>query len=368
MARENNSAFPVKKQSEIHADSSVVWLRINAFLSLKSANTQRTYLAIIKEWCTFLGAEAGSSEAQRLIISAQDIHAIAYKAWLEKQPGQSPRYSRRNSPAEKSISTERHKSPRDGTQSSLSNATIAKKFAALRRIYRMLLAYDLGIQHNPFDTDRVPAPRARSGQKRPTEMIEAQRVLEMISIPDASTEKGLRDKTLLAVLFAGGLRRSEIVKLKLGDVRQSESGLTYLRLRATKAGTDANQALPLWAGKLVQELRAMRERDHGAGSGDALFVGYRGHAGTTRSEEALSDSGLYKLFKKYCSLAGVQVPASPHSARATAITRLLSDGVPHREVQEFSRHASVQMVEAYDKRRLTIEDNPGIQLRYDREN
>ena len=54
-----------------------------------------------------------------------------------------------------------------------------------------------------------------------------------------------------------------------------------------------------------------------------------------------------------------------HSARATAITRLLAEGIPHREVQEFSRHASIQMVELYDKRRIGVDKNPGRGLDYD---
>jgi hypothetical protein len=56
----------------------------------------------------------------------------------------------------------------------------------------------------------------------------------------------------------------------------------------------------------------------------------------------------------------VAVPELP-----TAISKLLSDGISHREVQEFSRHSSVQMVELYDKRRIGVEDNPGKKLEYD---
>ena len=62
--------------------------------------------------------------------------------------------------------------------------------------------------------------------------------------------------------------------------------------------------------------------------------------------------------------AGAGNFVSPHSARATAITKLLSDGFSHREVQEFSRHASIQMVEVYDKRRISIDDNPASDLDY----
>ncbi len=55
---------------------------------------------------------------------------------------------------------------------------------------------------------------------------------------------------------------------------------------------------------------------------------------------------------------------SPHSARATAITKLLDSGFSHRDVQEFSRHASVQMVEIYDKRRLQVDESPAKKLEF----
>ena len=106
-----------------------------------------------------------------------------------------------------------------------------------------------------------------------------------------------------------------------------------------------------------------RKRE-GAYPGDYVFVSYRGPAGRIQTDLPLSCSGLYKLFKGYCMRAGAGRFATPHSARATAITKLLSDGLNHREVQEFSRHASVQMVEVYDKRRLGVDQNPAKTLKY----
>ena len=114
--------------------------------------------------------------------------------WLEKQPGQRPRYQK-STTSERGVSKERRSaSSRDGLQSTLANATIAKKFAALRRIYRALIAADLGITKNPFDTDRTPAPKAQSGQKRPTEMLDFSKVKEILELPDPETAKGLRDR------------------------------------------------------------------------------------------------------------------------------------------------------------------------------
>ncbi|NDC37340.1 MAG: hypothetical protein EBZ48_04735, partial [Proteobacteria bacterium] len=176
--------------------------------------------------------------------------------------------------------------------------------------------------------------------------------------------KGVRDRALLAALFGGALRRSEAATLRLGDVRKSNAGTIYLYLRATKAKRDAEQALPKWAAAAVIAWVKQRATD-GAGSGDFLFVGYTGRAGKTPTPEPISASGVYKLFKLYCQRAGAGPYVTPHSARATAITRLLESGIAHREVQQFSRHASIQMVELYDKRRLGVEKNPGKLLEFE---
>ena len=88
-------------------------------------------------------------------------------------------------------------------------------------------------------------------------------------------------------------------------------------------------------------------------------------AGCANSQKPISDTGVYLLFKHYCQVVGAGTHATPHSARATAITKLLADGIPHRQVQEFSRHASIQMVEWYDKRRFSVDENAGVGLEYE---
>lgn len=344
-------------------DAHAVWLRLSAFLSLKSSNTQRTYVGIVKEWCDFLKVTPGSIEGARRLSQVSDLDAIAYRKWLENRPGQAPRLKATASKS-RAIAEPRRSQRRDGAHGTQANATMAKKLAALRRMYRFLIAADIGVRKNPFETDKVPSPRAQSGQKRPTEMLDFSVVRQVIEQPDSKTPKGLRDRALLSLLFGGGLRRSEVVNLRCGDVRRTQKGTVFVRLRATKSGKDHDQALPVWSAKDINELLKQR-LSQGAKSGDFLFISYRGQAGNIPTDKPLSDSGLYKLFKFYCRVAGVAEHVSPHSARATAITKLLASGIPHREVQEFSRHASVQMVEVYDKRRIGVDENAAKELDYE---
>lgn len=350
------------------SDAEKVWLRISAFLSLKSPATRVTYSGILAEWCRFLRTEAGTQEGAQAILAATDLHAIAYRKYLEKKPGEKPRMVRTQGSvsSERGITIERASgrgAKKDGLDSTQSNATIHKKFAALRRIYRMLVASNLGISENPFEADKVPPPPKDAGRKRPTEMIDFDLVMDIVSIPNAETPKGRRDRAILAILFGGGLRRGEVVGLRIGDVKKTSSGTTFLYLRHTKAKKDAEQAVPSWAAAHIWDLIKDRKAE-GASDGDYLFVGFTGKGGQTVTTKPMSDTGVYLLFKQYCMAAGAGMHATPHSARATAITKLLADGIPHREVQEFSRHSSIQMVEWYDKRRFSVEQSPAKELSY----
>lgn len=359
-----SSLIPRSRPSQ----SDKVWLRISAFLSLKSPLTRVTYSGIVAEWCRFLGSEPGTPESADAIVTATDLHAIAYRKFLEKKPGEKPRMVKSSGKisAERGITIERHSgrgTKKDGLDATQSNATIHKKFAALRRIYRMLIASNVGIAENPFEADKVPPPPKDAGRKRPTQMIDFDLVMEIVSIPNPETPKGRRDRAILATLFGGGLRRSEVVGLRIGDVKKTSSGTTYLYLRHTKAKKDAEQALPKWASEYLWELIKERKANK-AMDGDHLFISFTGKGGSTATTKPMSDTGVYLLFKQCCMAAGAGMYATPHSARATAITKLLADGIPHREVQEFSRHSSIQMVEWYDKRRYSVEDSPAKELSY----
>jgi integrase len=342
----------------------VVWTRIGSLISLKAAETRRTYRSILREWCAFLGGAPGEEAVAVAIVHATEVHAAGYRLWLESRSGEVPR-SLKESPVE---SRNRDNLPVPRGESSaehhrLAEATIHKKFAALRRMYRSLISANIGISRNPFDPDAIPVPPKYSGMKRPTEMVPYDYVPRILEQPDKTTPKGIRDHALLSILFGAALRRSEIIKLRLGDIKKTKAGTTFLQLRNTKAKRDAEQALPSWAAEALALLLDQRAKE-GASSSDFLFISYRGRGGSTPTTFQLSDNGLYRIFKQYAKQAGVPAVVTPHSARATAITRLLDQGIPHREVQEFSRHSSIQMVEAYDKRRYSTDQNPARVLDY----
>lgn len=341
-----------------------VWNRIAAFIDGKAYNTQETYLGILREWCRFLKVEPGTPEAALAILKADDLDSAKYRRWLHKQPGERPRHSGSFTTRMPSVQLAKNRN-KTGLEATQSNATICKKLNILCRVYRVLMAFDFGIRYNPFDPDRVPRPPKYSGQKRPTERLDNRIVKRIVNMPDLTSPIGFRDRAILSALFGGGMRRSEVIGIRVGDVKTSLKGNTYLYLRATKTKKDREQAIPPWAAKNIKHFHEMRI-NQGAKGADYLFVTRTSGRGGKKLtiNHPLSATAVYRLFKNYCALAGVDVVATPHSARATAITRLLEKGWSHREVQEFSGHSSVEMVEHYDKRRIGVDDNPGNDLDY----
>ena len=183
-------------------------------------------------------------------------------------------------------------------------------------------------------------------QKRATEMLEFSLVNKICSAPDSCTKEGIRDRATLALLFGGALRRSEVRNLRIGDVRIKGRDVS-VNLRNTKAADDAIQALPNWAGVAVQALYEQRVRESG-GVTEYLVTEY-----FTLFQESsgriMGEKQIYRIFCAWRDRCGLPRNITPHSARATAITKLLEQGIPHRDVAKFSRHASVQTVERYDK-------------------
>lgn len=341
-----------------------VWLRVTAWMSTLSPSTQTTYSGVIREFCDFLQVEAGSSAAAVAFLSINPTHSMAFREYLLQRPGQAPRAMKREQSEDRRVVLDgmTMRQPADGMQTTAGNATVAKKLSCLRRMFRQLLPLRID-KVNPFDSTECNPPSASSGRKRPTEMIrfsDAERLLELTI--GQTHNRGIRDHAVVCLLLGGGMRRGEVIKITLADVRNTELGTMYIRLRATKSGKDFDQAIPQWAANAVHNLFIQR-LDQGARPGDPLVNSYTGHGGTYPTHNQMSPAGVYLLFRGYCEQLGIK-DCSPHSARATAITKLLEDGKTHSEVMEFSRHSSVQMVEAYNKRRYSVDQSPANDLSY----
>lgn len=243
---------------------------------------------------------------------------------------------------------------KDGTK--LAAGTIKLRIRALKSMFGFLT--ESGVcSASPMLAFAEPRSKA---QKRGRDMIDADKVRDFLNAPDVRTREGLRDRALLAVLLGGGLRRSELLKLRCENVRLTAAGNPYLELFGTKNGDDAAQAIPAWA---FERLSAWIAEIGQGGGNNQTPVCARIFADGTLGQ-TIAERTLARLFKFYASKTGLKGNISPHSVRISAITRLLEQGEDLPSVAQFSRHKSLQAVLAYDRRRRGPDDCAGLRLKF----
>jgi site-specific recombinase XerD len=328
-----------------------IWVVIATSIREKKSSREE-YRVQLAKWLKFLGGEVGDITGARVLVAATSLDVRHYREHLQNESGMPSRDGHKE--------RSRVAAP----------ATVRKKLSMLRSLYRDLQEEGL-VPHNPFLMRLMPSIEF---QKRPTEMIPFSKVWELINAPASpahTTPTGeqptkqmiARDRAMLSLMFGCGLRLGELIGLRLCDVKKSQSGIVYLRLLNTKKGCDDTQPVPDWAGEIL-DLWIQSRIEFGATPNDPLFCALRQDTGAPRPG-GLSRSTVPKIFKKYVEMLGLDPKIySPHSARATAISKLLEQGVPHREVKEFSRHNDIAMVELYDKRRVELDENPGRDIAY----
>jgi len=330
-----------------------VAIAITSWLKRKAANTSRVYRGIASDWSVYLGAGLEDPKAGKLWKTANHTDAQRYLHEVSRRPAQSGRPSARH----KTVST----------------ATVRHKATILMAIYDELMAQGL-CERNPFVRVRGEYERAKSGERRPHERVESDAVKRLLTAPDLGSLAGLgpefrraikeaiRNYALLCLLFGCALRRSEAIKLTVGDVCTTSSGTVYMTLRNTKSGHEVEEhTVADWIASALRELVKVR-REEGAKDEAPLIVCYYGSG--IPDHDPMSESTVYRLFKSLCKAAGLPESITPHCARVTAITRMLDQGISHRDVKEFSRHSSVTMVERYDRKRKSIEESVAKKIEY----
>ena len=176
---------------------------------------------------------------------------------------------------------------------------------------------------------------ARQPLRVPKSLSEAQ-VEALLAAPDVDTPLGQRDRTMLEVMYASGLRVSELVQLKTVHVGLNEGVLRVMgkgsRERLVPFGGEAHA----WLQTYLAQARGVIL---GATPAEALFVTRLG-AGMTRQM-------FWRLVKRYAAAAGIQVPLSPHTLRHAFATHLLNHGADLRAVQMLLGHADIGTTTIY---------------------
>ena len=220
----------------------------------------------------------------------------------------------------------------------LEPASIARALVALRMLHRFLanegkIAQDV--------TDALESPKL---WKHLPEVLSVSEVETLLSAPDSRKLHGLRDLALLELLYASGLRASEIASLKVSQV-DLESGILRVMGKGSKermvpVGKKAREVL-------ARYLKRTRPDWAGDGSGDFLFI--------SRAGKPISRQTVWAILKKYAKEGRVRKKIYPHILRHSFATHLLENGADLRVVQELLGHADIVTTQIYthmDKSRL----------------
>jgi len=217
-----------------------------------------------------------------------------------------------------------------GNGKAASPATIHRKAACLRSFYRHLR------REGVRDTDPTASLSApRRGRKLPQVLTRGE-IERLLSQPKGGEPSALRDRALLELMYACGLRASEAIGLDVSDV-DLEDGVLRARGKGSKErvvpiGQSALAAVRIYLQRGRPGLVKLRPESR-------LFVNFRGGQ--------LTRQGLYKIVRRHAQGAGLEDRMSPHTLRHTFATHLLAGGCDLRSVQEMLGHADVATTQLY---------------------
>ena len=217
-----------------------------------------------------------------------------------------------------------------GQADQLSARTKARRLSSMRRYYQYQLR-ESALSADP--TVRLSAPRL--GRSLPKTLSEAD-VEALLAAPDVASILGLRDRAMLELLYATGLRVSELVTLELGQVNTRQGVVRVTgkgaKERLVPLGEQALDCLQCYVGEARRDLCRGRPSN-------ALFPTQRGAAMTRQA--------FWYLVRRYAHKAGIQTALSPHTLRHAFATHLLNHGADLRVVQMLLGHSDISTTQIY---------------------
>jgi integrase/recombinase XerC len=257
-----------------------------------SKHTVRAYAADLQQWTEFLKSE-GMEE------TPEGVNSKVIRAYLSAM-----------------------------ARSGLSRRTIARRMAAIRAFHKYLR------RDRPELSDPTAAVSTPKLPKRLPRPVPQEQIQALLAAPDQSP-LGLRDRAILEVLYATGMRASELVSLNIDSVDMARGEARVIgkgsKERLVLLGVPALEAVAEYV-RLGRP--ALRPRDQ-----EALFL--------NRFGTRLSDRSLRRILDKYIAKAGIALGVGPHALRHSFATHLLEGGADLRTVQELLGHASIRTTEVY---------------------
>lgn len=258
----------------------------------KSENTVESYGRDIKQYITYLN-NTGITD----LTSATKTTVLSYLLALQKQ----------------------------GRAAS----TVSRTLASLRSFYIFM------IQRGNAKTDPTSNLEAPHVEKKPPQIMTSAEVELLLEQPVCTDNKGIRDKAMLELLYATGIRVSELINLNVNDVNLQMSFIrcsTGRRERIVPMGNKAYEALTAYMANVRHVMIKSPEEE-------ALFVNCSG--------VRLSRQGFWKIIKHYQSSAGIEKDITPHTLRHSFAAHLLENGADLRAIQAMMGHADISSTQVY---------------------
>lgn len=212
-----------------------------------------------------------------------------------------------------------------------SAATISRSIAAIKAFFQYELVKG-NISGEPARTLRGP-----SVKKKKPEIIKVSAMDKLLDMPDVTNAKGIRDKAMLELLYATGIRVSELIGLRLTDVNIMLGYITCndgKKERIIPFGNVAKKALLTY----VSESRGMLCSD-AENDSEYLFLNCHG--------KSMSRQGFWKIIKQYGEMAGIGEDITPHMLRHSFAAHMVQNGADLRAVQEMMGHADISTTQIY---------------------
>jgi integrase/recombinase XerD len=208
----------------------------------------------------------------------------------------------------------------------LSPASVSRNIAAMKAFLLYLIKHGI-LMGDP--SERIKPPKV---QKKNPSIIEEAMVDKLLGQPDVSTGKGIRDKAILELLYATGIKVSELIAMRVSDINLSGKYIVCKerRERCIPFGKSAKAAL--------QEYLKIRPGKFDKSNSDILFLNTYG--------EQLSRQGLWKILKSYAKPAGLE-SINPNTIRHSFAAHMIENGADLGSVQEFLGHADISTTQLY---------------------
>ena len=256
-----------------------------------SNNTISSYMRDIHQYASYL-VSAGSD-----VLDATQQTVASYIAWLQNR-GKSP-------------------------------ATVSRSLASLKSLYQYALSED-EIDQNPVHNIHL-----EKAEKKLPQILTGKEVELLLEQPKCSDMKGFRDKAMLEVLYATGIRVSELINLNYDDVSLSGG---FLRC----SGNGKTRIIPLYPEALQalsDYMEDVRPKMIAEPTEQSLFVNVSG--------ERMSRQGFWKIIKYYQEKAHIDKDITPHTLRHSFAAHLLENGADLRSIQEMLGHSDISSTQVY---------------------